>query len=80
MLILLPSWIGHAPAGWSTNNYRLIGLVLAVAVTTASWLLILMLVHHAFGISASARFLISVGTTISGLSAVTLAVSVGASR
>ena len=78
MLILLPSWIGHA--GWSTNNCRLIGLVLAVAMTTASWLLILMLVHHAFGISVSARFLISVGTTISGLSAVTLAVLVGASR
>lgn len=57
----------------SAVNYRLIGLLVSVAITTASWLLILIGASRLFGFGVSAGFMIGVGLLIAIISMMALA-------
>jgi hypothetical protein len=57
--------------------FKLVVLLPAVALTTASWLLLLMLACHAAGIHAGAGLFSGVGFVIAGISGTVLALIMG---
>jgi hypothetical protein len=57
---------------WGFTLFKLMALVSAVALTTATWVLVLMLVSYIVGIHASASWFLGAGLVIAALSGASL--------
>jgi hypothetical protein len=66
----------HArPRKPTARHFLWVGLLTAVGVVTAFWVLVLMLVSHAFAFAISVRFAIGAGLAIAALSFVATAIA-----